>query len=323
MSVIRTLRKTRGPRRAGLGRSERGHFLLLLAAAGLLAWTPPPTSGQNAPPPTVSQLRDQMDVAREAYEAALAVANLDRNELVEVMNEISRTRASDESAWAEALTRHFAAAEKADRSEARAERRKQALDSVKALLADRLAARRDSLQVVLVGLPPDEGDDVRARIRDLSFEIEELRPPPREPSLAFAFRAPVAYDRRDGPDQIRGKIQIAERLLGQQDSLIAYWDSEIKQVEERISAEQRLGDFQDAIGRFGDSRPPTGSNPAREDDEPANLPADSAAVQQQPLTPEELLERYRSILNNTRRYREAIAENLTELRVVLGRIGAR
>jgi len=46
-------------------------------------------------------------------------------------------------------------------------------------------------------------------------------------------------------------------------------------------------------------------------------------VQQQPLTPEELLERYRSILNNTRRYREAIAENLTELRVVLGRIGAR
>lgn len=328
MSVIRTFRKGRKgrkgrkPRTARLRWSERVRLLVLLAAAGILAGAPPSATAQDAPPPTVSQLRDQLEVAQEAYEAALAVWNLEHNELVEVFRELPASRSADVRAWEEGMTRHLAASLEVDESEARARRTKQALDSVKMLLADRLVARRDSLEIELAGLPPGEGGDLRARIRDLTFEIDELRPPPQEPSLVFAFRAPVAYDRRDGPEHIRGKIQIAERLITQQDSQIAYWEHQIGRLEERMQAERRLDDFESQLGLFGDTRTPTINNPARGRDEPANLPADSTAAQQPP-TPEELLEQYRSILNNTRRYREAIAENLAELRVALGRIGVR
>lgn len=324
MSVLRTLRNVRGPRRAGPGRSERVRLLLLLGtAAAILAAAPAAAYGQAAPPPSLGQLRDEVEAAQRTYEAALAVMNLERNELAEVLREIPESRSSDVRAWEEGRTRYLVASREADESEDRVRRTKETLDSVEARLADRLVERRDSLEVELVDAPPGEAAGLRARIRDLNFEIRELRPPPQEPSVVFAFRAPVAYDRRDGPEQIRGKIQIAERQLEEQDSSIAYWQRQIDQLEERIRAEQRLGDFESGLDRFGDMRPPTVSNPARGDDPPANLPTDSTAAQTSPATPEELLEGYRSILNSTRRYREAIAESLAELRVVLGRIGAR
>lgn len=279
---------------------------LLLLGAGAAVSAPAPTAAQTTQE-VLGDRRLEYRAARDAYEAALSAFSVVERRFSAALEEVGRARRSGDE---DALEEAFAQAQ--DRSvplraqESRVEEARERLAAAREALVDVITVRLGELLALMdQASSARERADLDALWRDLANEQDRLEAEAGgEPTLMPVVLPEIAFDPRDGPDELEAKAQILERHAAVADTVIDSLDDDIEALQDRLRIERQRRDFMAATDRFDDTRVPvvsgsgSGERPAAADSTVANRPE----------TLEERLERLRG-------YREQLVAYRTQLEV--------
>lgn len=292
--------------------------LRILAVGGVVVLVAGPLAGQDV---SLGQLEEQHRTAVREYQLAVDVAATQRRLWEERVTAYYRARSDGSEGDNEVAYQELEAAHRElMRLEARIGELRARVDDTRRALLVALEDRLQTLETRFASTnDPVESRRVRNRILADSAQYRRLQDEVIAPDPATILYAPsVTVDPRDGPPQLRFKVDWLERRVAEADSAIVRTDRELERLRTLQRVEQASGDFRAGLDRFGDTRLLTGqSRPtgARE----GEIPADSAAVRDaRPL--DQQIEEALALRERLMEFREATVKRAEEFRVRLRRI---
>lgn len=257
-----------------------------------------PAAGQTTEERALER-RLEFRAAQEAYEAAESALTVVEAQFAAALREVDRARrANDENAleraYAEALTRSIPVSDRRQSVEAAGVRFREARQA----LIDVLILRQQELLADFdVASNRAERDGIDILLRDNSLELERLEAEAEEALTTGPIVMPnVAFDNREGPNEIRFKARILERAAADVDSVIVSVENQIQGLRDRLQRERTSRDFRTGLDRFGDRADLTVSGPPTTD--PTVQASDSTAVGGLPVSLEERVEALEAILES-------------------------
>jgi hypothetical protein len=266
----------------------------------------------------VAQARLELRSARAAYEAARSAFSVVESRFSAAIEEVNLARLSGDGAR---LDRAHAVAQ--DRSvplrdqELRLEEAQRNLSAARSALVDVLSARLEQLVRQIDAAPSaQQRAQLDTLFRDLSAEIQSL-----EAEEGDAFRIDpvvlpgIAFDPRDGPEELRAKAEILERQAVVADSVIRSTERQIEALNTRLRLLRQGRDFLAGTDRFDDTRVPvvTGGPPGDR-----STPTDSTVVGARPLTLEERIQAFRDYVVQLQSYRDQLLVRAEQFRRRVG-----
>ena len=268
----------------------------------------------------VVQRRLEMGQARASHQAALAAFNVLDRQFSQALDEVRAARRSGDNAR---LERAYALAQ--DRSvphraqEARLTEAAAALVRARLALIDALAGRMEEL---VRNMDAVGSGEQRARLNvlfmDHQRELQGL-----ESEAADTFRIDpvvlpeIAFDPRDGPDELSAKAELLERRAADADSVIVDTDRRIQDLNRRVRIERQGRDFLAGAERFDDTRVPVVAARPTPGQRPAS---DSTVAGARPQTLEERIEALTQYRVQMEAYRDELRVRARQFRLRVGSV---
>jgi hypothetical protein len=230
-----------------------------LCAGALGLATSRPAGAQEADALVESEL--EYRAARQSYQVALDYYQAEHNAYMRMIDQVRLARTSgDESALDQALGRSLSRSLEVQRLDVRVREQREALETARSGLLAALDAELARVQGQLEGNPPAAiARDLLATARGLRAQYYELEEEANDVLTPRNVVLPqLNYDPRDTPEELRNKVDFAQRRADQARSELLELDRQIERVERLLRVERSRGDFLGQLSRFGDDEVPVG-----------------------------------------------------------------
>lgn len=266
---------------------------MLRVAVGLCLGAVLPGGLRAQDPDILTRLRQaqlEYQSAQQDYQAARDGMAVAENRFSAVLDSLSTARASgDDEAEERALGRVVALSGEVERQQEVVAAVADSLDASRRAFLRVLDERLAELDDLLTENPPPTE---RARleteltsVRRQFFDIEGAQP---DPVPAGTFLLPnIRINPRDTPQEIQLKISLLERRVTTTEEHLTEVRNRIQRAQVLLRTQRMSSDFTSGLGRFEDTRLPTGATgQARDPDDPVvadttNLTLDDLSFEQQ------------------------------------------
>lgn len=254
--------------------------------------------------------------ARSAFEAALSAQAAQERRFYRTLTEIEEARSEGDgdaraAAFARAQTQALELQTLRRRVDETAARMAGAGRALLAALDARLEALLDEVEVAPSQRRREELAAVARTLDDRYREVEEELELEGTQDVMLAAVPEIAPDPRDGPLELRWKIDLLEKRIAEAGTRLEEVAAQIQDLERRRRRNRSLSDLEASIQRFDDDRVPVSSPSARREGEEAP-----------PMTLEERIESLRVLSEEIESRRARFRERLGVFRARLEAIGA-
>ncbi len=254
---------------------------------------------------------------RSAFEAALSAQAAQERRFYRTLAEIEAARAEgDEDRQAAAFARAQAQALELQALRRRVDETAARMAEAGRLLLAGLDARLEGLvDEVETASSRNEREDLVAVARTLNDryrEVEEELELGGSQDVMLAAVPEVALDPRDGPVELRWKVELLEKRIAEAGAHLEEVTAQVEELERRRRRNRSLQDLEASIQRFDDDRVPVSNPGARREGSGEDAP---------PLTLEERIESLRILREEIEERRTRFRERLEVFRERLEQIG--
>lgn len=255
----------------------------------------------------LNQRRLEYRAAKAAYESAVSAGQVLEQQFSLALEQVRRSRrqgdqAALEQAYSLAQDRSFPYSAQEERiDEARA-----SLDSARTALVEIITVRLEELVGEMdAAASAEQRNALNAVWLDLDNELKSLEDEVGEGVRINPVVMPeIAFDPRDGPEELQAKAELLERRAAVADTLIQNTDGTIDQLNARLRVERQRRDFLANADRFGDTQVPVVTGQPGGDR--TGAAADSTSAGTRPLTLEERIARERAYRQDLVQYRDQL-----------------
>ena len=255
--------------------------------------------------------------SRSAFEAALQAQAAQERRFYRTLAEIEDARAAGDedrqaAAFARAQTQALELQVLRRRVDETAARMAEAGRALLTALDDRLEALVDEVEAAPTRAEREDLVAVARNLRARYREVEETLEPDRGTDVILAAVPEIALDPRDGPVELRWKVELLEKRIAEAGARLEELAAQIEELERRRRRNRSLSDLEASIERFDDDRMPV-SNPGARRGESGEEAA--------PLTLEERIERLQVLREEIETRRSRFQDRLGVFRERLEAIG--